>query len=472
MANTQGLFDALAGAAGHPIDRPGLNAFVANSQAINGLRSAQTEEALLNAQKAREEQDAGTQLEQALGSVFGPGNESKAHAAATIMRGHFGTAKDAMGALNELQQNQFHQTAGDPNQLNTPAQTAAFQGISGKPADIYTVPENYAVQPGITPPVVQQSPQGAAHTADINSQTHLRNAQTAAGGFNPGQGQHNLDPVMASEAAEFIRQNPSLAGNFRSLLSNGGPDVIHAFLHPTGAPTMPANGITPAPGVSLKEQADIRNDFAKGTGAKQSSALNTMVNHSQLFDAIADQTGNGNFTPTNYISMLWQRTFGSPVPGNLKIAGEFLGREAVRATVNSGSGTGEERELKVGTDASPDALHGAAATLRSLAAGQLHSLDLRAQRGGVDIAQLLGPEAQAAFGRRPAAVAEQHQETDSPPQAPKLGDTVPTVGGGGDSAGAGTLPPQAVAHLSEGQHTTFANGQTWTLQGGKPVKVQ
>jgi len=34
------------------------------------------------------------------------------------------------------------------------------------------------------------------------------------------------------------------------------------------------------------------------------------------------------------------------------------------------------------------------------------------------------------------------------------------------------LPPAAVQQLKEGVHTTFANGQTWTLQGGKPVQVQ
>lgn len=35
-----------------------------------------------------------------------------------------------------------------------------------------------------------------------------------------------------------------------------------------------------------------------------------------------------------------------------------------------------------------------------------------------------------------------------------------------------SLPPEAVRALSEGKHTTFKNGQTWTLQGGRPVQVQ
>lgn len=34
------------------------------------------------------------------------------------------------------------------------------------------------------------------------------------------------------------------------------------------------------------------------------------------------------------------------------------------------------------------------------------------------------------------------------------------------------LPPQAVQSLKEGQVTTFGNGQKWTLEGGKPKKVE
>ena len=52
------LGDLFAGAAGANINRPQLNAFVANSQAINGLRSAQTQDALIKAQQAQEETDA------------------------------------------------------------------------------------------------------------------------------------------------------------------------------------------------------------------------------------------------------------------------------------------------------------------------------------------------------------------------------------------------------------------------------
>jgi hypothetical protein len=193
----QGLFDALSGAAGHPVDRSGLESFVANSQAINGLRSAQTETAMANAQKAREEQDAGNQLQTALGGLFtgDPQRESKAQAAALVMKSGAGNAVQALQMLNDIQKNQNTATVSDPNQLNTPAQTAAFQGLQGKRADIETVPNNYAVQPGIAPPNVQQSPQGVAQTQATASLGDLHQAQADnPGAFHPKGGFGNTSP--------------------------------------------------------------------------------------------------------------------------------------------------------------------------------------------------------------------------------------------------------------------------------------
>lgn len=40
----------------------------------------------------------------------------------------------------------------------------------------------------------------------------------------------------------------------------------------------------------------------------------------------------------------------------------------------------------------------------------------------------------------------------------------------GDSGS--SIPPEAIKHLKENQNTTFANGQVWTLRGGKPVRVK
>lgn len=184
------LGDILAGAAGAPVNRPAINAYIANGQAINGLRSAQTEEALINAQKAREEQDAAGQLEEALGKIMPP---SQARAAALMMQSHFGNSKDAMDALlaNQLLGNRA--TLGDPAQLGTPAQTAAQQGIQGKVAEPVAVPPNYTVLPGQPNPTVHVSPLGAALADQRNASANASNAKAAAAAAPMGMNQSDID---------------------------------------------------------------------------------------------------------------------------------------------------------------------------------------------------------------------------------------------------------------------------------------
>ena len=499
MADATSLFDTLAGAAGHPVNRAGLNNYVATSQATNGLRSAQTTEALLKAQSAVDEQDAQGHLEGALGDLLGPGNEAKAHAASIIMKSHFGDARTAFEAIKSAKQSGALDVLGDPTKLGTPEQTAASQVTTGKLAPLTTVPDNYAVPAGLPAPTVLQSPEGAAKTKNYEATGNLHQEQADnPSAFHPGKaaGSGTLSGDDARLIAQYIHDNPNAAGNLRSLLSApGGVDVIRALY---GAPTSGAapaggggggggggaapgpvisqplsNGITVPAGVSLKEQADIRHGFAGGLESRQVTALNTMVQHSQLFDAIANELDNGNSRPTNYIANLWNRTMqGTPLPTDLKIAGAFLGREAVRATVNSGAGTGHERELGVDENSSSPQLHGAANTLRQLAGGQLHSLDLKARRGGVDISSLLDPEAQQAYGYRPGGASPISGANGvAPVQGAAPGEPAPALSITQAARGPAP-PPDFLAKLKEGVHTHTRGGSVWTLRNGQAVQLQ
>ena len=463
MPNAQSLFDALAGAGGHPVNRAGLDAYVANAQANNALRSAQTEDALAKAQAARDEMTANEGLEGSLAAALGPNRTNEAHMLAQVMRSGHGDAKTAFAALLDAQQFNNRDTLGDVTKLGTPDQTAAQQSIQGKVAEPMALHSEFTTLPGAFKPEVTQTPLGQAQTGAQNAMAGLHEAQAA----NPSAfhgGAQALDPETSAMVAQFIRQNPKLAGNIRSLVSNGGASVVRAFMQgeaaapgSPGAPPPPANGVTPDPGVSLAEQAAIRGDFANGLAARQTTALNTMAQHAALFRQIATELQNGNSVPTNALANAWNKAFGSPIPSNLRIAGAFLGREAVRATVNAGAGTGRERELGVTENASPDQLNGAANTLLALAGGQLNSLGLRARRGGVDIHQLLGPEARAAF----------HYGTPAAPAAP--GAAAPP--GAPPAAPPAQIPAAAAASLKEGVITQFGNGQKWTLKGGQPVQV-
>jgi hypothetical protein len=163
MADGQGLADVLSGAAGAPVNRPQLNAFVANSQAANGLRSAQTEEALLNAQRAQEEQVASGQLEDAF--VQSGARPSDAHLMAVAAKMHAGSAINAIDMFKAYNAS----VLGDPSKLNTPDQTAAAQALSGKLEGPQTLPPQYSLPAGITPPQTGQSPQGVANVAETTA---------------------------------------------------------------------------------------------------------------------------------------------------------------------------------------------------------------------------------------------------------------------------------------------------------------
>lgn len=229
MAN---LGDLLAGAAGAPVNRPALDAYITQGQALAGLRSAQTEDALTRAQQAREEMDAGDKLESALaGSGLTP---SQAKSAALIMKAHFGNAQQALEAHKLIQDIQNRGVLGDPTQLGTPAQTAAQQGIQGKVAEPFTVPNQYAVPAGAPQPTVQQTPMGEAETNQHQAQANLANAQAENPAlFHPGGAnavgqlppelqkavdEHRLDPRSinsrnVSVLGQLARGNPTLDFN-------------------------------------------------------------------------------------------------------------------------------------------------------------------------------------------------------------------------------------------------------------------
>jgi hypothetical protein len=193
MADTQPLFDALAGAAGHGVDRPSLNAYVANSQARNGLVTAQTEEALNNAQMQHEEMQARGNLESAIAGTLGADGKplhtpSEAHAIATLLIGKFGNAQAVMDAQKIGQETHNRGVLSDPANIGTPADTAAAAGISGKAPEAVALPPEYQLPPGVPAPTTGESPLGAAETKEHLAGAGLKGVQAAAGGYNPHTG--------------------------------------------------------------------------------------------------------------------------------------------------------------------------------------------------------------------------------------------------------------------------------------------
>jgi hypothetical protein len=210
MADTQSLFDTLAGSFGHGVDRPGLNAFVANSQSMNGLRSAQTEEALTRAQQEQEEMNAHSQLESSLTGVLGDDGKpllqpSQAHLVANELKGKFGNAQVVMQALQEAQKAHNTGVLSDPNNLNTPAATAAASGIQGKLPEPVAAPPTMVVPAGVTPNI-QQTPQGVAQTKATSALANLNQTKSDAGGFAPKAAALGVNPEQAAALTKAVSE--------------------------------------------------------------------------------------------------------------------------------------------------------------------------------------------------------------------------------------------------------------------------
>lgn len=422
MADTQMLGDVLAGAAGAPINRPALNAYVAQGQAMTGLRSAQTEEALTRATKAQEEMRAGQQLEDALAGTLGP---SRARVAATVMRAGYGNAQQALEALKTNQEIGFRDTLGDPMQLGGRAQTAAQQGVQGRLVDPINIPKEYATAPGAPAPIVQQTPLGVAETARdyaaaaLNTERAVNPSAFRGSMFQlqdlPPELQQavaegRLDPAKLNQRniniwSQLARANP--AADFNSLMAGGALQRNPAFRQRMVAID------------SLPEVMDHMAELGRKLDFSDMRAVGRM--QAWMMGQLNDPLYQEYMTVRNDTLMTIAAI----------MRGVGMSDQAHRAEI-------EAADPSMSPPAMDAWLRGQLATLepRLRAAGRAMSGAPIARSGGVG----------AAMGNVPSGDA-----------------TLPP---------ATTIPPAAAAQLREGQITTFGNGQRWTLQNGQPVQVQ
>lgn len=175
-----GLGDLLAGIGGNGPNRPALDAFVANSQANNAYRNAQTDQAFATARKTSDEAQAQEDQRTARNSLSSKYTKmgldpdlAEVAAGATIAAGPNANPEQIVGAALQVQKLRAGNTLGDPSQIGTPAATAAGQVMSGKPATAEPLSPNFQVPAGLPPPNQGQTPLAAAQTNLVTQQaTH------------------------------------------------------------------------------------------------------------------------------------------------------------------------------------------------------------------------------------------------------------------------------------------------------------
>jgi hypothetical protein len=458
------------------VNRPQLNSFVATSQARNGLVSAQTQDAMVKAMQAQEAQEARSKIDGQLADMYPDMKPSERALSAAAMGGIFGNTESATKALGLL-------AAGHGTQQQ---QAMGTQQATGKALDPAMVPPNYMPTPGgvFSGAPVMQSPQGVAATADTESQTALRNAQANAGGFNPhtgagaGAGGGPLDPNAVAFGSYMLYKTgkmPALGmggGQARMAIISGAAQL--AQQESQGQPvTNPGFDTALANGQDFTAGQRTLNNYAGGPISGQVRSINNVTGHLQLMENLFTGLHNGDMQIANKLGNQWNKAFGSPAPTNIQTAAEFIGPELTKIlSANGSTGTAEERQGFSNTAASlanaPEQTGEAIGTLKNMLGRQMTDLAL----------QYHGATGRSDFARRYVAPdVAQYLELNPDMAAPSSGGvqppaTSPTVSASPAGGAATTLPPQALSQLKEGFHTTFGNGQVWTLQKGKPVKVQ
>jgi hypothetical protein len=475
MPTGQALADLLSGTAGAPVNRSGLNAFVANSQAHNGLLSAQTQDALIQASQAQEKMAAHDKIKDDLMASGAPESE------ATLARDFLVSSNnnDPVTALKALGMAKL-------GYGNIQSQTGGQQMMEGKLAPPVATPPNYQMPPGsgLAGAPVQQSPQGAAATADTQSQTALRSAQAGAGGFNPhagGAGGAPLDSQALAFGAYMLYKTgkmPALGmgnGPARNAIIAAAGQLAHQ--EQNGQPVSDQGYDTAlANGQDFTAGQRALSSFAGGPLGNQARSINNVTGHLQLMENLFTGLQNGDVQIANKLGAQWKKAFGSEAPTDIQTASSFIGPELTKIlSANGSTGTAEERQEFSNTAAnlanSPEQTSGAIGTLKNMLGRQLTDMAL----------QYHGATGRSDFARRYVAPdVARYLEVDPQGASASLGPggpaapTSPVVSASPAGGAAMTLPPQALTALQAhpGQHVTFGNGQVWTLQNGKPARVQ
>ena len=395
MPTAQALGDFFAGTFGHDPNRAGLNNYVATAQAQNGLRSAQTDEALLNAKKTQMQMAAKEQYESALGALPDPTDPTKpidphvAHALATGAAAGYGNAKEIADSLLGIQQYGNRQTLSDPTKLNSPAQTAAQQGVSGRLAEPMAAHPEMVVPAGVAPPNVVQTPLGAAQTGAQNAMAGLHNTQASVGGYNPHTGAGAggaVDPAMTDFGSYMLYKTgkmPALgmgAGPARAAIFSGAAHLAQREANGEDI-TNPGYETAIANGQDYTAGQRALSSYAGGPLGNQTRSLNNAVGHLQLIEQLNSALQNGDMQLYNTVANKFKKAFGYEAPTDVQTAAHVLGPELAKILSNSNAGTGPEREefsgLVGGLEKAPEQMTGAIGTLKNMLGRQGADLALQ-----------------------------------------------------------------------------------------------
>ncbi len=432
MPDSQALGDLLSGTAGAPVNRPALNAFVANSQATNSLRSAQTEDAMLKASQAQEQMQAWDDIKTYLIKKGAKESDAGLVRAATVAANNH-DPETAMKVLGRA----------DLGFGNPAEQISGQQMVEGKAAGPLATPTNFQIPPGspYANVPVQQSPEGTAQTAEMN----------ALAGLNAHK---NASP------ADF--RNPSIFGN----VSPEGQAALANVVNEGRYDPTRLNSRT-APIIAQMELAHPGTNYNRLHADAILQANATFQQKAMSVDMLPGLL--------SHVTALGKKINGGAGYSDFRTVGKL--QQVVNGELN-------DPEYTEYMTARNDTLLRLAGVMRGVGmSDQAHTAEVQA------MAPTLAPYALDAWLKGQMSVVTPLLErqnrithlgeagqgtrslaapaaTATPPAAPGLGETVPTLGGGGPAPNAASYPDEQSA-LRAGHKIgdrVVINGVSGTLQ--------
>jgi hypothetical protein len=200
----------------------------------------------------------------------------------------------------------------------------------------------------------------------------------------------------------------------------------------------------------FKAQQIAIQRYMSGQQGQATGAINMVIHHIGTLRELGKALDNGDYTLANWIANKAATELGKPEPNNFNLGAQVVVGEMMRAMQIAGAGTGEERDSlqsRLRDNLSPEQIDSASDTIEHLLAGKLF-----ANRFAFPVATGLSVDKfDQLLSERTKSIL-----------LPMIGEDKPVEQ-------KSDVPP--VNLLQEGHVTTFKNGQSWTLKGGKPVKV-
>lgn len=423
-----------------------MRAQMQNTLADVPLRGAQTQKALADAETARTGALKAAREQEARDRVNESAASGKTPALGDLMEAGYGDYSKVTEGVGHNQDQGFRATLASPTATGE-EQRLASQGVKGQLESPYLALPAVSTDirdlaPAGAPPKQIVSDVGGAHITQMNAAATASANKPKIGG-------------MPSPEAIALRGHKIATGEMPV------PTAYEFTRNPDAAYAVLAAAQAENPSVSaqdLPSELQTLNAFNKGVPAQKVTALNTAMNHLETMHDLGVALKNGNMTSFNNVAQFFAQQTGEAAPTNAQEAAEIVGNEVMKSVVNSGAGTGPEREKlqeAFGKARSPDQMEGAIKTARHLLAGQAASMALQYKNGTkkddfYDRNPVLRELTGGATTGRPTAA------TDA--AAPAAATATPP-------------PPAALVGLAEGAKRTFKNGQVWMMQGGKPVQV-